>query len=76
LKRRDFIALTGVAMVWPLAARAQHAAMPVIGFLNSGSARAQVLVAAAFLQGLSQSGFADGRNITIEYCWADGQTTG
>jgi putative ABC transport system substrate-binding protein len=74
MRRREVVALLGgMAAAWPLSGWAQQPAMPMVGFLNSGSARAQVLVAAAFRQGLSQSGFADGRNITIEYCWADGQ---
>jgi putative ABC transport system substrate-binding protein len=74
MRRREFVTLlAGTAAAWPLAARTQQPTMPVIGFLNSSSAHAQVLGAAAFRQGLGQSGFVDGRDVTIEYCWADGQ---
>jgi putative tryptophan/tyrosine transport system substrate-binding protein len=71
MKRREFIAgLSGVA-AWPLAARAQQPAMPIVGFLHSSSSQARRTTTTAFLKGLAESGFVDGRNIAVEYRWAD-----
>jgi putative tryptophan/tyrosine transport system substrate-binding protein len=73
LRRRDFIKVIagGAASAWPLAARAQQRAMPVVGYLGSATPGAWVTRLQACRQGLSEAGFDEGRNVAVEYRWAE-----
>ncbi|MGA7527630.1 MAG: ABC transporter substrate-binding protein [Pseudolabrys sp.] len=73
MKRREFVSLFGAAITWPLAAHAQQPTLPVVGFLNAASAQNYTRQLAAFLKGLGESGYVDGRNVAVEYRWAEDQ---
>jgi len=72
--RRQFISAFGSAsLAWPLGARAQQPAMPVVGFINGGAVGTSVRYSAAFRRGLNEPGLVEGQNVTVEYHWLEGQ---
>jgi putative tryptophan/tyrosine transport system substrate-binding protein len=75
MRRREFIAGLGSTAAWPVVARAQQAAMPVIGYLSLGAPREGAGVVAAFRKGLSEMGYVEGRNLAIEFRWAQNDVT-
>jgi putative tryptophan/tyrosine transport system substrate-binding protein len=73
MRRREFIGVVGAAATWPLVARAQQPAMPVVGFIRDGSADTSARFVAAFRKGINETGYVEGQNVTVEYHWLEGQ---
>jgi putative ABC transport system substrate-binding protein len=73
MRRRQFIAGLGSAAAWPVVARAQQTALPVVGFVDAGSAESSAGYVAAFRKGLGETGYVEGQNTTVEYHWVEGQ---
>src|SRR5262249_34851981 len=74
IQRREFITLLGSAAAWPLVARAQQPAMPVVGFLRDSTAAEVGYLVDGLRKGLAEAGFVEGHNLTIDYAWSEGQS--
>src|SRR5579863_6717777 len=73
MRRREFIGLVGsTAAAWPLAARAQQPTLPIVGYLGPGSAESDAFRVTAFRQGLKETGYVEGQNVTVDFSWAEG----
>src|SRR5438477_9456615 len=73
MRRREFICVIGGAAAWPLAVRAQQPAKPVIGYLDAGAPASVAKLIEKFRQGLAETGYVEGQNVTIEYRWGEGR---